>query len=38
VRAADADPIAVAGPSEAATADLELEVAGAEGSRDLRLN
>lgn len=38
VRAADADPIAVAGPSEAASADLELEVAGAEGSRDLRLN
>lgn len=36
VRAGD-EPIAVAGPSEAA-AGLELEVAGAEGSRDLRLN
>lgn len=37
VRKAEAEPIAVASPSEAA-ADLELEVAGAEGSRDLRLN
>ena len=37
VRSADAEPIAVAGSAEPAT-DLELEVAGAEGTRDLRLN
>ena len=38
VRAADAEPIAVSGRSQAAGADLELEIAGAEGGRDLRLN
>ncbi len=38
VRKADAEPIAVAGDSEAIPVDLELEAAGAEGSRDLRLN
>lgn len=37
VRSVDAEPIAVAGSPEATT-DLELEVAGAEGTRDLRLN
>ena len=36
-RSADAEPIGVAGSAESAT-DLELEVAGAEGTRDLRLN
>ncbi|MGZ6299371.1 MAG: DUF1232 domain-containing protein [Candidatus Limnocylindria bacterium] len=38
VRKADAEPIAVAGDSVAIPVDLELEAAGAEGSRDLRLN
>jgi hypothetical protein len=37
VRSTDAEPIAV-GASDAGPADLELEAAGAEGSRDLRLN
>lgn len=37
-RATVAEPIAVAGDSDAEAADLELEVAGAEGSRDLHLN
>jgi uncharacterized membrane protein YkvA (DUF1232 family) len=36
VRSADAEPIAVAGSSDAT--ELELEAAGSEGSRDLRLN
>jgi uncharacterized membrane protein YkvA (DUF1232 family) len=38
LRATDAEPIAVAGAADAPPADLELEVAGAEGSRDLGLN
>ncbi len=38
IRKADADPIAVAGDADAIPVDLELEAAGAEGSRDLRLN
>jgi uncharacterized membrane protein YkvA (DUF1232 family) len=38
LRKADAEPVAVAGDSDAIPVDLELEAAGAEGSRDLRLN
>ena len=38
VRSRDAEPIAVAGASDAPPADLELEAAGADGGRDLRLN
>ena len=38
VHSTDAEPIAVSGPSDASPADLELEAAGAEGSRDLRLD
>ncbi len=38
VRSSDAEPISVEESSAAPPADLELEAAGAEGSRDLRLN
>ena len=38
LRSKDAEPIAVAGSSDAPPADLELEAAGADGGRDLRLN
>lgn len=38
VRKADAEPIAVAADSDAIPVDLELEAAGAEGGRDLRLD
>jgi len=37
-RSTDAEPIAVAGASDAMPADLQFEVAGSEGSSDLRLN
>jgi uncharacterized membrane protein YkvA (DUF1232 family) len=38
LRSGNAEPVAVAGSADAAAEGLELEVAGAEGGRDLRLN